>query len=348
MERFKRTTGLGKTFTVALVASALLVFSSGILRAQTPGQDFFTNVVQTELRTAGAGDGLPGFNPCGTGGTVATGGLSCADAVVGTPAAGDGLLSGTNVLDSTGAVDAPGLFAKLGPGAVTDNMFGLVLKPLDPTRCGADGSSISTLVSPGELNCGNVRFDPMTQGQIIPNRGDLLTSVLSSNTTVDVPPLVVGVSSLTDHTSQMQNAFVWNPLTSSVLLPTGQTCAPRDGQARVCSFQSLDDVTTLGTGGKAASVSLVSSWTTGQNELVTAGVLSSSMTNAQPAITWSSVINQAEMGGTGGDFEISTSGSFNYHAAIPGSSPILFFPLTQYPTGLSFSDGDSNTVLPKP
>jgi hypothetical protein len=54
------------------------------------------------------------------------------------------------------------------------------------------------------------------------------------------------------------------------------------------------------------------------------------------------------MAGTGGDFEITTSGSFNYNVAIPGPVPMVFFPATQYPTGLSFSNGDTDTVLPKP
>jgi len=331
---------------VSLLGTAILIFSLGPVHAQAPGQDFLTNVTQTELRPLNATDGLPGFNPCGTGGNVAGDGLSCVDAVAGTPADDNGLLSGTNVLGIKDVLgnDTPGLFVKLGPGAVTDNMFGNVLKPVDPAKCGGDGSSISTLVdsvSPANtvaLNCGNVRFDPATQGQLIPDRGNLLTSVMSSNATVDV----FGVGASTDHTSKMQNAFVWNPTTGSVNLPTGQACAAKDGDARVCSFQSLDDVTTLGTVGKTASVSLITSWTTGQTETITAaGVVSSLMTDAQPTITWSSIIKQAEMGGTGGDFEITTSGSFKYNVPISGTD---FFPMTQHPTGLSFADQSTDIL----
>lgn len=320
-----------------------LVLSTGVLHAQVPGQDFFTNVIQTELRSFG-GDDLPGFNPCGTGGKVATGGLSCDDAVAGVPAANDGLLSGTNVLDTTGATDAPGLFALLGPGAVTDNMFGKVLKPSSPGVCGPDGSigtdTVDVAPGTGVLNCGNVRFDPTTQGQTLPTRGNILTSVMSTNTPVDLP-FLAGLAADRGHTSKMQNAFVWNPLNSSVLLSTGQVCAAKEGQARVCGFQSLDDVTTLNLANKTTSVSLTASWTTGQTETIAAGVLSSAMTDGQPAVTWSSIIRQDELGGTGGVFEQTTSGSFNYHANTT-------FPTTQYPTGLSFSDRDITTVLPKP
>lgn len=341
---------------VASFALALLVFSSGPLHAQTqtplPGQDFFTNVIQTELRTAGAGDDLPGFNPCGTNGALNAAGTLCTNTET------DGLLSGANVINRGAGTNGIlgdsddtlglGLFSKLGPGAVTDNMFGKVLKPADPGKCGIDGSIGTTTLEggagfKGELNCGNVRFEPGTQGQIIPNRGNILTSVMSSNTPIDLPFLSTAPDPLAEHTSKMQNAFVWNPLNSPVLLSTGQQCAaknPTTMEARVCGFQSLDDTTNLGQTGKETSVTLAASWTTGQTETISAGVLSSAMTNGQPAVTWSSKIVQDEVGGTGGKFEQTTSGSFNYHANTA-------FPTTQYPTGLSFTNGDAGTILPK-
>ncbi|HIE65145.1 MAG: hypothetical protein ABGX83_11145 [Nitrospira sp.] len=316
------------------IAVALLIVSSPLLHAQAPGQDFFTNVIQTELRTVGPGDDLPGFNPCGTGGAVAGDGLSCVDAGAAGSALNDGLLSGTNVLGIKDALgnDTPGLFVKLGPGAVTDNMFGKVLKPLDPTKCGANGSiGTSTLDGLGELNCGNVRFEPGTQGQIIPTRGAILTSLMSSTITVDVSLPGAGVPIDAGHTSKMENTFIWDPL-------GGQACGPV-GQVSICSVQTLDDVTTLDSNGRESSVSLVTSWVAGQDVSVLSGTVQNTF-SVLPAVTWSSEIKQAEMGGTGGEFVLTTSGSFNYFlgTATLTIPPNQGFQATQHPTGGSFAE----------
>lgn len=77
-----------------------------------------------------------------------------------------------------GPCTAP-FFNRLGPGAITDNMFGIISGP-DPGPDGILGTgddvptyrcgrTVGTLTNglPG-LNCGDIRFDPVSQGMVIP------------------------------------------------------------------------------------------------------------------------------------------------------------------------------------
>lgn len=160
MKRVKREIG------ISLLLFALLLLVVG--PAMATDRDFFISSQSTDARAkvAGAGNTLnPGFNPC-NGGTRSSAGV-CSDTTA------DSLL-GTARLST--------LFPKLGPGAITDNMFGAILDK-DPDGTNAAGTITTTacnsnIVSAGGataivnlelgLNCGDKRIDPKGQGQIIP------------------------------------------------------------------------------------------------------------------------------------------------------------------------------------
>ena len=228
------------------IAVALFAFSEQASYAQT--NDFFSSTTGSNNRfknnpdpAAAATNCLTcsGWNPCN--GITSTGGSSCD---------GNGLLrqstlgpvngDGTQYLDQVGfvgprldiktknsdnsilTVKATPLFGSLGPGAVTDNMFGAIADPTQtdvligttqfgkgpraPNKCGntnlTDGSfdpTMDTGVRSG-LNCGYLRYDPTTQGLTLPPSdnsyplgGQLvsLTTMTKQSGNILIPPSTV-------------------------------------------------------------------------------------------------------------------------------------------------------------
>src|SRR3569832_68622 len=158
--------------------AALLLYGGGLLLTTTEvgAVDFNISTQLTDLRSNGS-NGNPGFNPC-VGGARQTDG-SCGG-TVSSPTSMDfngvanALLDKDNLGDGTNV----GNFAKAGPGAITDNMFGRVsgadlsATPIDNTSCGKVTSG-ATLAG---LNCGDLRFDAATQGQLIPSGQNTLVT----------------------------------------------------------------------------------------------------------------------------------------------------------------------------
>ncbi len=135
----------------------------------------------SNIRSAASGvptDPTLGFDPCKDGTNTA--------GVCGGAVAAGALLSTVNV----GTTGTPGIFSTLGPGAITDNMFGIISGPAlgaNGATGGAganDGDTPTTRCAPGTgtanfdtsnptvnlngLNCGSIRINATQQGQTFP------------------------------------------------------------------------------------------------------------------------------------------------------------------------------------
>jgi hypothetical protein len=307
-----------------LLSLSLLVLPVGS-RVWAQAVDYNLNTQMIDLRSTGStgnpSDLNPGFNPCVGGTRDATG----------TCVGGTGLLQASNLNN---------LFPSLGPGAVTDNMFGLIT---DATisSC-ADGSVVLTdpagLVS--GLNCGDLHFDPTTQGVVIPAANNPaspvndLTAEFTTNTpftanfcadgATDCVPS--GGTQLTAaHVAfELTNTFTWNPTSTNTATVTGA--------------QTMHQVTALNTtppntiGGPTPPGSTVPPAGTGDQE-VNLTVSFTNTSNAgggftNPTVQWTSLIKDPDMSGSGPGFTQNISGSFVYN------NPSQFIS-TQYPSGPS-------------
>lgn len=317
--------------------TALLVLGIGILAFSTQGayaqsNDFFSSTQSLDKRSNGT-TGAPGFDPCAGGTTVTS--TQCS----GAPAGAKPLLDALNLGDT--GTNTAGLFEKTGPGAITDNMFGIVERPANPLQCGGQGAGI-LWSGVGSLNCGDGKFDPATQNQTIPTVGTNLTGAMAVNSPIDMTSCAAG-STLTActvptissslHRTQVEDAFVWNPTGSTIALPVNtanmptiiaapaaKTCAAGSAaNPAVCGQSSMIETTALGTS-TTVVVSLATDWATTNN--------ASGVMGTAPTVNWESKIVQSEMIG-GGTFDQTLSGSFTYNGSA--------FTGTQYPNGQSFT-----------
>jgi hypothetical protein len=272
---------------------------------QTPGaNDFFSNTQSVDQRAAGGTSttDAPGFNPC-PGGTN-----------------NGGICEGSNGLLATSNLDT--LFPSLGPGAITDNMFGIIagVQPGAATTnnfsCAGNGTGTATggtiTISTGVLlnaglNCGDLHFNPGSQGQSLPapttpNTNDLQNQFVS-NTNFNLDS---GADS-THVIFNLQNQFTWTPANTANTLANGS------------AVQSMHQQTALraGTDG-LQDVTITSNFTGSVSDAN--GVL-----QTNPVVTWTSSISDPDMSGSGEGFTQNIGGTFNYNASI--------FPVTQYPSG---------------
>jgi|SRR5579884_1537271 len=324
---------------------ALFVLGIGILALSAQGAfaqtlDFFSNTQNLDQRTNGT-NGAPGFNPCVGGTTVNS--TTCS----GAPSSAPPLLDPANLgVSGIGPAATAGLFEKTGPGAITDNMFGIVERPANPLVCGSQGAGVlsggsGAIGSTGTLNCGDGKFDQTLQGQTIPTAGSNLAGAMAVNTPMDMtsctagkdPTTCAGDASMVR--TQLENAFVWNPTGTGVLIPintanmptivstpAAKTCAAAASAnfPAVCSQQSLLQTTALGT--STTSVVALSTDFATTNDAT--GVM-----QAPPTVNWESHIVQSEMVG-GGTFDQTLSGSFVYNQNTT-------FATTAYPNGQSMT-----------
>jgi hypothetical protein len=309
-----------------LLALALLVLPEGS-RVWAQAVDYNLNTQMIDLRSTGStgqpSDLNPGFNPC-VGGTRDS---------AGTCNGGTGLLQSSNLNT---------LFPSLGPGAVTDNMFGLITAAT-VSSC-ANGTVVLTdpagLVS--GLNCGDLHFDPTTQGVVIPAANNPaapvndLTAAFTTNTpfTGNFSPnpactagtsCAVGSGDTTSaaHTAfEITNTFSWTPTANNT--------------ADVSVSQTMHQVTALNTtspntiGGPTAGGSTTPPVGTGDQDVkIEVSFSNSSNANGSftsPLVTWTSHIQDPDMSGSGPGFTQDISGSFTY------DNPSTFIS-TQYPSG---------------
>lgn len=316
-----------KKITLFFLGIGILALS--VQGAYAQALDFFSNTQSLDLRSSGS-NGAPGFNPC-AGGVNPTS-TSC----TGAPGGSEPLLDALNLGNS--GTNTAGLFERTGPGAVTDNMFGIVERPASPLTCGTQGAGVLD-GGVGSLNCGDGKFDPSTQNQTIPTSGTNLTGAMAVNTPIDMTSCGAGTTmgacanNASLHRSQVEDAFVWNPTGSTVNLPVNtanmptiiaapaaKTCAAGStANPAVCGQASMIETTALGTT-TTVVVSLATDWATTNSA---AGVMGTA-----PTVNWESKIVQSEMIG-GGTFDQTLSGSFLYN----GGS----FTATAYPNGQSFT-----------
>ncbi len=281
------------------------------------------NTSSTDLRSNGS-DGSPGFNPC-VGGTNTNG-------VCGGSVSASALLSSANLT----------LFSKLGPGAVTDNMFGIIRQPVSPGTCGAQGANGTSEATSTKLNCGDVFFNPANQGQTgLAGTNDLAAAAapLDWNTSISADFCANGATDCLVSAVQLDaahvgfnvvNDFSWDRL-------SGTTAA-------VVSSQTVEQTTAVKTSGIGTCCGSANAGTGDQWFRVTSDFTVTSnngdqFTQAQPTVSWTMNIEDPDQSGSGsGKFSQSISGSFVRNT---GS-----FTSVQYPSGESQSNQITTATLP--
>jgi hypothetical protein len=306
-------------FGIMLGVSLLILQGGGTVWAQAV--DYNLNTQMIDLRSTGNASGgtgsdlNPGFNPCAGGTRTAAG----------TCDGGTGLLKPSNLNT---------LFPSLGPGAVTDNMFGLITAATvgSCATTGTGGTAV-TLSDPSGLvsglNCGDLHIDAASQGVVIPAANNTTTPIndLTAAFTTNTPftanfsanPNCGTASDCTVSSGDLQtpghaafeltNTFTWTPTSSS--------------SADVTGTQTMHQVTALNAtspntiGGPTPAGSTTPPVGTGDQEVkVTTTFTNSSDANggfSSPTVQWTSFIKDPDMSGSGPGFTQDISGSFVYN-----------------------------------
>ncbi|MFY9268180.1 MAG: hypothetical protein WAO55_00355 [Candidatus Manganitrophaceae bacterium] len=167
------------SYYLAKVSFGLFLITGIASVASAQSNDFFSNTQRAGLLSsspsgcptgATCGTNFPGFNPTDL--------VNHSDP--------NATISGTATI--AGAVRP--FFSQLGPGAITNNLFGVISRVNpgpdtlfntsddNPTLCGIPSSPFITGVVPtavgtnnSSLDCGNLRFDPDSQGMVLPTAG---------------------------------------------------------------------------------------------------------------------------------------------------------------------------------
>ncbi|MFQ5598149.1 MAG: hypothetical protein ACE5GK_08865 [Nitrospiria bacterium] len=300
---------------------ALLILSLSLTNAWSQTTDFFTNTQGIDRLSTGSGGSCPtcpGFNP---------------DFLIrhaGTDPDGAGPISFSQSISTT----APSLggtptvfFNQLGPGAVTDNLFGAISDPgTDPAKCGTTAGLTG-------LNCGDLRFDPTSQGMTIPTTpaADVLTShVFSPSTfTGDFFP------STNDHTGiDLKNRFIWSRTTATLTdVDLSVTCTTGTFTC-VGSKQREHQVTAL-VSGASGTLAAPGSGEQDFDQTVDWNITNSSgSTFSAPTITWTLQFNDPIRDDNGNARLQSSlmSGSFTYNG--DPIFPSVTIPLVRNASGL--------------
>lgn len=246
-------------------------------------------------------------------------------------------------------------FSRTGPGSVTDNMFGIV-SGTDPgadkivgtgddiptSRCGVTEGSL-TNVLPG-LNCGDIRFDPVSQGMVVPqllgglnNAIHPFASAMPAEADFCSPTgydcLTAGTQKADAHMGiRLGNIFQWTGVAAGAGGAPPPPSISEQSERQVVSLTSgRTDVTagTLDSPGSGDQVVLFTSdWvTTNNNETFT-----------PPLVGWTQTITDpAPFKDAGGQFYMETSSSFLYQNRPRDIDPITLhdrlIPVVVYPQG---------------
>lgn len=341
-----------------LLLGGMLTASGTEVLAQTV-PNFNMNTQLTDLRSNGSNNN-PGFNPCRGG--VRSGDGRCVSSLAdeiapGGPGADDDI--GMALLDIDNLKDT---FPSLGPGAVTDNMFGVVSGP-DLQGDGPGGFNGDILTSAcGEtingntlegLNCGDIRFDPISQGQqfvgpeftgnntlVTPAGGLNMNTQFIADFCSSPGPVVPdcpdggGTQKIAAHTGfSITNNFNFKFLTGTT--------------SEVTASQSMRQVTAVKTnliGTQAAPgagdqlVVISANWAT------TPANPSSNNPATNPSnltVNWTQLISDPDQSGTGsGSFTQDIGGSFVYQGTAAAIS-------AQYPSGKTQTERSIGVAAPQ-
>ncbi len=276
------------------------------------------NTQSSDLRSNGT-NGNPGFNPC-LGGTRSAAGVCSATAAT-------TLLSTAN-LGSGGTL---GLFGKLGPGAVTDNMFGIIEQPSDPDACAVSVQLVGT----NRLNCGQSTWLPFFQEITLPATPDgtnSLTTAFTSITTLQADFCANGAS-------DCLVASVQNELAHAAFdFNTTMTWTPIDNvQTTIVGTQSIiqviglkDPIGSLASPGAGEErVEIVTSWT----GISRATTISPFGLRPLPIVDFTQTFSAPDMAGTGNGFTNISSGTIGPTGGTFG---------TEWVSGESQSNGDAS------
>jgi len=230
-------------------------------------------------------------------------------------------------------------FSSLGPGAVTDNMFGLISNPgTIPLKCG-------TSIGLSGLNCGQIRFDPASQGMTLPvfPVSEAVDQMISQpGPTGDFSP------STNDHVGfSLDNRFIWSRSTATLTAgDLSVTCVLVDF-ACTASKQQEQQVTLLIDGGAGT---LAAPGAGEQNFIQTSDwntIHSSGTTFDPPTINWSLQFNDPIPDALGNSrMQASYSGSFvlNADTAFPTVTTPVYSNSTALCRGVAGTEGTCISV----
>jgi hypothetical protein len=314
--------------------------------------NFNMNTQLVDLRSNGS-DNNPGFHPC-KGGTRQP----------------DGTCGGALVLDSSALAlldpdNLIGTFPTLGPGAVTDNMFGIVagtdpgpdniLGNADDIGVEACGKTNTIIVG---LNCGNLRFDPNSQGQltlttdpntlVTPAAGLNMNSQFIADFCPGPGPAVTDCSDGEATPAQKIAAHTGFNITNNFNFKflTGTT-------SEVTASQNMRQVTAVKTTGIGIQDDPPGPAGPGTGDQVVVITASWATTPANPSsnnpatnpnnltVSWTQFISDPDQSGTGsGSFTQNIAGSFGYNAVAAAVS-------AQYPSGKTQTERSIGVAAPQ-
>ena len=248
-------------------------------------------------------------------------------------------------------------FSRTGPGALTDNMFGIV-SGTDPGSNGVsgDGDDISTSrcgITEGTpanglpgLNCGDLRFDPSSQGMSIPRLATGLNNAALPFTS-SMPSeadfcnqsgndcVVTGTQKTEAHLGlRLSNVFQWANVAAPPPPSVNLTSSRQEEKQVVSLTAGRTDATfpqsgSLDSPGSGDQVAVfTTSWsTTNTNESFSA-----------PEVQWAQTVTEPlPFEGAGGSFSIESSSSFTYQNQPRDIDPVTLhdrlIPVVSYPAG---------------
>jgi hypothetical protein len=229
-------------------------------------------------------------------------------------------------------------FNRSGPGSITDNMFGIVSSndpgpdsvlgtgdDIGTYKCGRTISSTANNLA--GLNCGDIRFDPQSQGMSVPTGGNSLQPFTSSFPTEadfcadgGTDCLSGGIQQTDPHMGYLaENIFHWASCASASGPPAPPGCTTSDQRERQVVNYVLGGSGTLDAPGSGDQLmDITNSWQTNN---------SSPTGFDNPKVDWTQYVFSPGAYSSQGDMIQDDSGTLQYS----GNSSVL--PVVTYSAG---------------